>query len=94
MKLAIIVAHKDETDQTVIAEFADFIKYEEVHNVGLDKLMDNLRVRDIAWLAWHSQFRQKKTSLTWEEWPSTVAGVIIDTEEEKIVPLANSQPIG
>lgn len=94
MKLAIVIARNDGTEDKILAEFADFIKYEEVHNIGLDKLMNNLRVRDIAWLAWHSEVRRKKTSLSWDEWPTTVEGVIIDTEADKIVPLERTQPIG
>lgn len=94
MKLAIVVAHKDGKQESVMAEFADFIKYEEVHNIGLDRLMDNLRVRDIAWLAWTAKRRKKETDLSWEEWPTTIEGVIIDTEAEKLVPLESSQPIG
>ena len=94
MKLAILVVKNDGVEEQVVAEFADFIKYEEVHNIALDELMKRLRVRDIAWLAWASELRRKKTTLTWDEWPSTIQGVIVSDEADTIVPLESTQPIG
>ena len=93
MKIALSITTADGT-RISVAEFADFVKYEETHNVSMAKIEDDLKVRDLAWLAWHSEKRRKVTTLDFHAWTETVEGISISAEEGKIVPLASTQPTG
>jgi hypothetical protein len=93
MKIALSVTTTDGV-RTSVAEFADFVKYEEIHNVSMAKIEDDLKVRDLAWLAWHSEKRRNVTSLEFHAWTETVEAISISTEEAKIGPLERTQPTG
>lgn len=93
MKIALVVITPTER-RKVVCEFADFVKYEEVHNVSMATIESNLKTRDLAWFAWHSEKRRGTTPLDFESWCGTVEGISIDTEDEKLGPLESSQAIG
>jgi hypothetical protein len=93
MKIALLV-HSDSGDRVSVAEFADFCEYEEVHNISMAKIEDDLKIRDLGWLAWCSEKRRGKTELDFNAWRQQVTGVSITTEEAKIGPLERTQPIG
>jgi hypothetical protein len=93
MKIALIVRTTTES-RKALCEFADFVKYEEVHNVSMANIETNLKTRDLAWFAWHSEKRRKVTALNFDDWCGTIEGIDIDTGEEPIVPLGSSQPTG
>lgn len=93
MKIALVVTTATER-RKVVCEFADFIKYEEVHNVSMANIESNLKTRDLAWFAWHSEKRRKVTTLDFESWCETVEGISIDTEDEKLGPLESTQATG
>ncbi len=93
MKIALVVITPTER-RKVVCEFADFVKYEEVHNVSMASIESNLRTRDLAWFAWHSEKRRKTTTLDFDAWCETIEGISIDTEDEKLGPLESSQPTG
>lgn len=93
MKIALVVKTA-QGDRKAVCEFADFIKYEEVHNVSMATIETNLRTRDLAWFAWHSEKRRKVTTLDFDAWCETVEAISIDTEDEKLGPLESNQPTG
>ena len=93
MKIALVVNTATE-QRKVVCEFADFVKYEEVHNVSMASIETSLRTRDLAWFAWHSEKRRKITTLDFDAWCETVESISIDTEDDKLVPLESSQPTG
>jgi len=93
MKIALQVVTKDGK-RKVVCEFADFVKFEEVHNISMANIESNLKTRDLAWFAWHSEKRRKITTLDFDAWCETVDGINIDSEDEKLVPLESSQPTG
>ena len=93
MKIGLTVHGTDGKKRLAIVTFPDFIKYEEVHDVSMAKVEAQMRVRDLAWLAWQSEKRNKVTDLDFYAWTETVE--IISAEgEDKIVPLEISQPTG
>lgn len=93
MKIALIV-RTATGPRKALCEFADFVKYEEVHNISMANIESNLKTRDLAWFAWHSEKRRKLTTVDFDAWCETIDGIDIDTGEETIVPLESSQPTG
>jgi hypothetical protein len=94
MKLGITVHGTDGKKRLAVVAFPDFIKYEETHNVSMAKVEAEMKVRDLAWLAWHCEKRNKVTALSFEEWSETVEEITAAEGEDKIVPLERTQPTG
>ena len=93
MKIALIVRTGTE-QRKALCEFADFVKYEEVHNVSMARVEAEMKVRDLAWLAWHSEKRNKVTALDFDAWLETVEQITGSEGEDRIVPLESTQPTG
>jgi hypothetical protein len=94
MKLGLTVHLGDGKERLAVVAFADFVKFEEVHNVSMAKVEAEMKVRDLAWLAWHCEKRNKVTDLPFDSWLDTVENITAAPEESKIVPLEKSQPTG
>jgi hypothetical protein len=93
MKLGLTVHGTDGKKRLAVVAFADFVKYEEEHNISMAKVEAQMRVRDLAWLAWHSEKRNKVTALEFDAWIETVEQISAEGEDA-IVPLESSQPTG
>jgi len=94
MKLGLTVHGTDGKKRLAIVAFADFVKYEEIHSVSMAKVEAEMKMRDLAWLAWHSEKRNKVTALDFDAWIETVEEITAAEGEERIVPLGSTQPTG
>ena len=94
MKLGLHVHGADGKKRLAIIQFADFVKFEETHNISMAKVEAEMKVRDLAWLAWHSEKRNKVTALDFDAWLETVEQITAAEGEQAIVPLESSQPTG
>ena len=94
MKINLEVTTLDAVTTKVSAQFADFIAFENEKNRSVANFQTELRLTDLAWLAWHAEKRTKKTALKFEEWIETVDSVEVGTDSAVIVPLENPQPTG
>ena len=94
MKINLEVIALDGVVNKVTAQFADFIAFEGEKNRSVANFQTELRLTDLAWLAWHAEKRTKKTALKFEEWIETVDSVEVGTDSAVIVPLENPQPTG
>jgi hypothetical protein len=93
MKLGLTVHGTDGKKRLAVVAFADFVKYEEAHDVSMAKVEAEMKVRDLAWLAWHCEKRNKVTALGFDEWIDTVEQISAEGED-RIVPLESTQPTG
>ena len=94
MKLGLSVHGTDGKKRLAVVAFADFVKFEEVHNVSMAKVEAEMKVRDLAWLAWHCERRNKITALEFDAWLETVEQISAAEGEDRIVPLESTQPTG
>ena len=94
MKLGLTVHGTDGKKRLAVVAFAAFVKYEETHNVSMAKVEAEMKVRDLAWLAWHCEKRNKVTALDFDAWLETVEEIGAAEGEERIVPLESTQPTG
>jgi hypothetical protein len=93
MKINLEVTTLDNVTTKVTAQFADFIAFEGEKNRSVANFQTELRLTDLAWLAWHAT-KRKKTAMKFEEWIETVESVEVGTDSAVIVPLENNQPTG
>lgn len=97
MKIELTVEYNDGTKKEVDAVFADFVAFERTWNRSVTKFEEELRLTDLAWLAWHSEKRTRKTSEQFEpNWIESVSTITIRENEDGkgTDPLVPTQPIG
>ena len=94
MKINLEVTTLDAVTTKVTAQFADFIAFEGEKNRAITNLQSEVKLSDLAWLAWHSLKRRNQVKVTFNEWVETVESLEVATEDSVIVPLENPQPTG
>jgi hypothetical protein len=94
MKINLQVTTLDSVTTKVTAQFADFIAFETEKNRSVANFQTELRLTDLAWLAWHAEKRTKRTAMKFEEWIDTVESVEVGAESSAINPLESPQPTG
>lgn len=81
MKIALNVHYADGTTREVVAKFADFVAFERTWQRSVARFESDVRLTDLAWLAWHVEHREKRTALKFDpDWVATVEE--IETSED------------
>lgn len=90
MKIALRVKYIDGETRDCNAVFADFVAFERAWQRSVARFESEIRLTDLAWLAWSAETRAKNTTLKFDpEWISTVEMVEMKLEEETETPKAN-----
>lgn len=90
MKMNMNVTMSDNTTKNCNAQFADFVMFERTWNRSVTKFQEELRLTDLAWLAWRSQIRLKLITIQFDEWLENVLDidVLSDDDDEVVVEVA------
>lgn len=96
MKIALeVTSALDQSKRTIMATFPDFIAFEKNFSKSVAKFEAELTLTDLAFMAWHSEHRQKKTGLDFDSWINEIEALELgDQADAVIVPLEISQHIG
>lgn len=98
MKIRLKVHYSDGNAKDVEATFADFVAFERTWQRSVMKMEQEMRLTDLAWLAWHAEKRTKATQKVFDpDWIGTVETLetLTDAEEQKAdSPLDKDQPPG
>ena len=94
MKINLEVTTLENVTTKVTAQFADLIAFEREQNRSVANFQTELKLTDLAWLAWHAEKRTKKTALNFDQWTETVDSVEVGAESSAINPLEKTQPTG
>lgn len=90
MKIALSVEYNDGTILDVDAVFADFVSFERTWQRSVARFESEIRLTDLAWLAWSAASRTKQTALKFDpDWIATVKNVSIREDEETDTPKAS-----
>jgi hypothetical protein len=95
MQMNFKVTYTSGETHDVKAGFADFVMFERTWNKSVTKFGDDIRLTDLAWLAWRALTSQKMIESPFEPtWLSKVENVEVLSEDEMEVPapLEQSQP--
>jgi hypothetical protein len=94
MKIALEVTFNDGTKTPVDAVFADFVAFERTWSRSVARFETEIRLTDLAWLAWHSETRCRKTALKFDpDWINTVEDVAMrEDEPTEVVDLPKENP--
>lgn len=83
MKIRLEVSFNDGTSKKVESVFADFVAFERTWNRSVTELDSQLRLTDLAWLAWHSEVRRTQTRLGFDpEWVGTIDNIQASDEKD------------
>jgi hypothetical protein len=94
MKIALRVEFNDGAKSDVDAVFADFVAFERTWSRSVARFETEIRLTDLAWLAWHSETRVRKTSLKFDpDWINTVTTVEVrEDEPTEVVDFPKDKP--
>lgn len=89
MKMTLKVKYVDGSERDVEAKFADFVSFERTWQRSVARFETDLRLTDLAWLAWSAETRANATNKKFDpEWLETVESIEPIAEEGgKTVPL-------
>ena len=91
MKIALQVEYLDGTIEPIDAVFADFVGFERTWQRSVVKFETEMRLTDLAWLAWSALTHRQKTKLKFDpDWIATVAQVSSREESENPLDQSNS----
>ena len=83
MKIEMTVTFIDGTKEDIDAVFADFVGFERTWQRSVAKFEQELRLTDLAWLAWSALTHRNKTKLKFDpDWIALVENVGIREEGE------------
>ena len=92
MKMAMTVKTNDGQEKKIEAQFADFVAFERTWNRSVSNFSTELRLTDIAWLAWKSEIRTKNTTMAFEpEWLNTIDSIEVVDEDDADSPVPLEQ---
>jgi hypothetical protein len=90
MKLDLRVQYVDGTTSDVVASFPDFVSFERTWQRSVARFESEIRLTDLAWLAWSAETRAKNTALKFDpDWIATVENVEMREASEGDAPKAS-----
>ncbi len=86
MKMEMRIIFNDGSTKDCTAIFADFVAFERTWNRSVTKFETELRLTDIAWLAWKTQIRVKNIQEQFDIWLENVETIDVITDEASDAP--------
>lgn len=86
MKMQMNIIFNDGGTKECEAIFADFVAFERTWNRSVTKFETELRLTDIAWLAWKTQIRCKNTQEQFDLWLEKVETIDVIADEATDAP--------
>ena len=68
MQLKMSVSFTDGTTKECVAVFADFVAFERTWSRSVTKFESDMRLTDIAWLAYKTEIRNRYTTAQFDDW--------------------------
>jgi len=88
MKIGLEVSFNDGTTKKVESVFADFVAFERTWNRSVTQFENELRLTDLAWLAWNCEKRRLQSNMLFDpDWILTVTNIVVGDENEPDIPL-------
>ena len=94
MKINLKVTYVDGVERDVQAVFADFVGFERTWQRSVARFETEIRLTDLAWLAWSAETRTKNTDKKFDpDWIQTINNVEMG-DGDGDTPLETTQPVG
>lgn len=96
MKIKLKVEYSDGTTKPIVGRFGDFVAFERTWNRSVTKFENELRLTDLAWIAWHVEKRSNPGIKTFDpDWLNDVETISIDDDDVEVEsPLDANQQTG
>jgi len=83
MKINLRIIFADGKTSEIVVNAADMVAFENKFDKSIAVLQSDYRLTYMAYLAWHSESRQKKTDLDFDTWLGTIENVTGSEEDPK-----------
>lgn len=94
MKLGLKITFSEGEPRKVTARFSDFVAFERTWNRSVARFENELRLTDLAWLAWHAETRLNNTKLKFDpDWIALVEEVEV-ADADRDIPLETTPQAG
>lgn len=75
MRINLHVQFEDGTSKDILCNAADLVAFENKFDVSVSTLGQQSKLGHLLFLAWHSEFRTKGTTESYETWLEAVSSV-------------------
>lgn len=94
MRITLRVEYLNNKKVDVVCSAKDLVAFEEKYQRSVARLDTEMRLTDLLWLAWHSQFRQKQTDKDFDLWLDDVESIAPSDDDPKSEDLGTVVSIG
>jgi len=75
MQINLQTTFNDGTDKVITAGAADLVAFEREFDLSVAKLQSEVKLTHLLYIAWHSESRNKSTTLKFEDWTNEVSAI-------------------
>ncbi len=83
MKIILRVELADGTTDEVVCGAKDFVAFEDKYQRSIARFEQEMKLTDLLFLAWHSLYRQKKTTKEFDAWLDDVESIEPSEQDPK-----------
>jgi len=75
MQINLQTTFDDGTEKVITAGAADLVAFEREFDLSVAKLQNEVKLTHLLYIAWHSESRNKSTTLEFEAWTNSIASI-------------------
>jgi hypothetical protein len=75
MQINLQTKFNDGTEKVISAGAADLVAFEREFDLSVAKLQTEVKLTHLLYIAWHSESRNKSTTLKFDDWTSTIVSI-------------------
>ena len=83
MRISLRVEFIDGTEKDVMCSAKDLVAFEEKFSRSVARFEQEMRLTDLLFLAWNSEFRTKATAKDFDSWLDDVESITASDEDPK-----------
>ncbi len=75
MQINLQTKFNDGTEKVISAGAADLVAFEREFDLSVAKLQSEVKLTHLLYIAWHSESRNKSTTLKFEDWTNEIQAI-------------------
>lgn len=75
MQINLQTKFSDDSEKVISAGAADLVAFEREFDLSVAKLQSEVKLTHLLYIAWHSESRNKSTTLKFEDWTNEIVSI-------------------
>lgn len=75
MQINLQTKFNDGTEKVISAGAADLVAFEREFDLSVAKLQSEVKLTHLLYIAWHSESRNKSTTLKFDDWTNEIQAI-------------------